>query len=184
MILYFGIALLGVLFLVISAVVGEVFDFLGDADADGDVNPLSGKVIAVAMTAFGATGMITTYYGWGPLSSALTSLLSALFLGAAAWWLIGLLYKQTASTDVLVSQMAGRIGEVTVGIAAGSVGEVLITGTSGTRHMIARSPDGSAIPPGTSVRVVESRGSMLIVERLDQQSMTIRTPQQTQEAEG
>ncbi len=177
MLLYLAIALVGTIFLVITALLGEVFDFFGDADADGDVHPLSGKIIAIGLTAFGATGMITQYYDWGPALSALTSAISALFLAAVAWWLLNAVNRQTASTDTVVSSLRGRIGEVTVTIPDGSVGEVLISSVSGTRQMIARSVDGSRIPAGTTVRVVETHGPVLLVERLEQRSATVRAPQ-------
>jgi membrane-bound ClpP family serine protease len=179
--LYFSIAMVGVLFLLLSIILGEVFDFLGGDGADGDVHPLSGKIIAVALTAFGTAGMVTSYYDWSVGLSALVSTLSALFLGACAWWLINALQSQTASTDFIVSSTAGRIGEVTVGIPEGSVGEVLVSTNTGTRQLIARSRDGRMIPPGTSVRIAEARGSMIIVERLDQQSVASA---QAEEVEG
>ena len=180
MLLYFAIALIGTLFLVLSAVLGEVFDFFGDTDVDGDVHPLSGKVLATAMTAFGATGMITQYYDWGPLLSALTAAVAALFLGAAAWWGISALQSQTASTDTIVSSMRGRNAQVTVTIPAGSLGEVQLSSVTGSRHMSARSVDGSSIPAGTSVRVVETAGSILLVELMDHRQVTTTEAQRVE----
>jgi membrane-bound ClpP family serine protease len=168
MLLYFAIALLGALFLLLSAVLGEVLDFFGDADVDGDVHPLSGKTIAVGMTAFGATGMITSYYDWDAALGALTAGAAALFMGAVAWWVIMKLYSDTASTDVSVGGMVGRRANVTVTIPPGSVGEVLLTTADSTRHMIARSRDGASVPAGTSVRIVETLGSVVIVEPVEQ----------------
>lgn len=169
MLLYFAIALIGTLFLIASVVLGEVLDFSGgDADGfDGDAHPLSGKTIAVALTAFGATGMITTQYGWSPLMSALTSAVAALFLGAVAWWVITSLYRATASTDVSMASLVGRRGQITIQIPAGDVGEVLVTTADSTRHLIARSRDGGAIPTGAAVRVVEALGSAVLVERIE-----------------
>lgn len=169
MLLYFAIALIGALFLIASVVLGEVLDFTGgDADGlDGDVHPLSGKTIAVALTAFGATGMITTQYGWSALISALTSAVAALFLGAVAWWVITSLYRATASTDVSIASLVGRRGQITVRIPAGDVGEVLITTADSTRHLIARSRDGTAIQVGTPVRIVEALGSAVLVESIE-----------------
>ena len=180
MLLYFAIALIGTLFLVLSAVLGEVFDFFGDTDVDGDVHPLSGKVLATAMTAFGATGMITQYYDWGPLLSALTAAVAALFLGAAAWWGISALQSQTASTDTIVSSMRGRNAQVTVTIPAGSLGEVQLSSVTGSRHMSARAVDGSSIPAGTSVRVVETAGSILLVELMDHRQVTTTEAQRVE----
>ncbi len=169
MLLYFAIALVGALFLIASVVLGEVLDLSGgDADGfDGDVHPLSGKTIAVALTAFGATGMITTQYGWSPLMSALTSAVAALFLGAAAWWIISSLYRATASTDVHMASLVGRRGQITIGIPAGDVGEVLVTTADSTRHLIARSRNGAEIPVGAAVRVVETIGSAVLVEPIE-----------------
>ncbi|HAX23612.1 MAG TPA: hypothetical protein PLR44_07395 [Thermomicrobiales bacterium] len=169
MLLYFAIALVGALFLIGSVMLGEVFDFSGDHpdSFDGDAHPLSGKTIAVALTAFGATGMITTQYGWSPLMSALTSAIAALFLGAIAWWVINSLYRATASTDVNMASLVGRRGQVTIGIPVGDVGEVLVTAADSTRQLIARTSDGSAIPVGISVRVIETLGSSVLVERIE-----------------
>lgn len=180
MLLYFAIALIGTLFLVLSAVLGEVFDFFGDADADGDVHPLSGKVLATGMTAFGATGMITQYYDWGPLLSAVTSALAAVFLGAMAWWMISALQSQTASTDTIVSSMRGRNAQVTVTIPPGAIGEVQLSSVTGSRHMSARAIDGGSIPAGTSVRVVESSGSVLLVEQVDHRQVSATEAQRVE----
>ena len=180
MLLYFAIALIGTLFLVLSAVLGEVFDFFGDGDADGDVHPLSGKVLATGMTAFGAAGMITQYYEWGPLLSAVTSALAALFLGAAAWWLISTLQSQTGSTDTIVATMRGRIAQVTVRIPSGDIGEVQLSSVTGTSHMSARAVDGGAIPAGTSVRVVETSGSILLVEQVNHSQVNVTEAQKVE----
>lgn len=180
MLLYFAIALIGTVFLLLSAVLGEIFDFFGDADADGDVHPLSGKVLATGMTAFGAVGMITQYYGWGPLLSAATSTLAAAFLGAVAWWLISAVQRQTGSTDTTVASMRGRSAQVTISIPAGEIGEVQLSSVSGTRHMSARAADGGTIPAGASVRVVESSGSILLVEQMNHRQVTATEAQRVE----
>lgn len=164
MLLYFAIALVGTLFLVLTAVLGEMFDFFGDGDIDGDVHPLSGKILATAITAFGATGMITQYYNWSPLMSALTAATAAVLLGALAWWGITALQGQTGSTDTSVSGFVGRSARVTVGILPGEIGEVQMSTVSGSVHMSARSADGESIPAGAPVVVLETSGSVLIVQ--------------------
>jgi membrane-bound ClpP family serine protease len=63
-----------------------------------------------------------------------------------------------------MASLRGRIAEVTVNIPAGSVGEVLLPANESTHHMIARSADGGAIARGTTVRVVETMGSVILVE--------------------
>jgi membrane protein implicated in regulation of membrane protease activity len=166
MLLYFIIAAAGLLFLIVSLVVGEVLDFL-DFDFDDGVHPLSSKVIAVGLTTFGSVGMITQYYDFNALLSALTSGVAALLLGAVMWWILNALYRGSASTDVNITSMVGRRAQVTVGIAAASVGEVLVAGADSTRHILARSRDGQPIPAGSTVRIVESLGNVVLVERAD-----------------
>lgn len=166
MLLYFIIALVGTTILVASVVFGEVFDFL-DFDMDDGVHPLSGKVVAIALTAFGATGMITQYYDWDAPLSAVTSGLAAALAGAVVWWMLSSLYKGSASTDVNISSLVGRQGQVTVGISASSVGEILVPAADSTRHILARSRDGQAIAAGSTVRIVQSMGNVVLVERAD-----------------
>jgi membrane-bound ClpP family serine protease len=161
--LYFGIALVGVLFLVVTAIFGEVMDVL---NLDDGTHPLSGKVIATALTAFGAAGMIARYAGLSAGFSALVAALVAVLMAAVVWWGTNALYRQTASTDVIVSTMRGRLAEVTINIPTGSVGEVLLTAANGTKAMIARSANGEPIPAGSTVRIVETVGNTVIVEPL------------------
>lgn len=166
MLLYFIIALVGTLFLLVSIVFGEVLEIF-DFDWDDGVHPLSGKVVAVGLTAFGATGMITQYYDWDAPMSALTSGLAAGLTGALVWWMLSALYKGSASTDVNISSLVGRQAQVTVGISASSVGEILVPAADSTRHILARARDGQAIAAGSTVRIVQSMGNVVLVERTD-----------------
>ena len=81
--------------------------------------------------------------------------------------IINSLYRATASTDVNMASLVGRRGQVTIGIPVGDVGEVLVTAADSTRQLIARTSDGSAIPVGISVRVIETLGSSVLVERIE-----------------
>ena len=110
----------------------------------------------------------------------MTAAVAALFLGAAAWWGISALQSQTASTDTIVSSMRGRNAQVTVTIPAGSLGEVQLSSVTGSRHMSARAVDGSSIPAGTSVRVVETAGSVLLVELMDHRQVTATEAQRVE----
>jgi membrane protein implicated in regulation of membrane protease activity len=165
MIIYLAIALGGVLLLLISFVVGELFEFLdfdfGDVDGDG---PGTTSVIAVGLTAFGAGGMLATNAGWGTGISVLTAATSAIALGALGAWLISYLYSGSAGTDSSLDYLQGRVGEVTTTISANSPGEVLMTTHHATRQTLARSATGQAIPSGTLVRVVNVIGNTLVVE--------------------
>jgi membrane protein implicated in regulation of membrane protease activity len=168
MLLYFALGLAGLLLLAITFVLGEVdnlFDFdFGDGDS---VAPFNGKVLATGLIAFGAVGMLTTYYNWGTLPSALSAAGAALGVGALAWWLLSLLYRQQASSDMSVASLEGSLVQVTTAIGDGEIGQVLYSGPIGSRQMLARTRAGSSLPAGATARIVETYGSTVIVEPVD-----------------
>ncbi len=164
MLIYFGIALLGLLLLIVTLVVGELDDLL-DFGADGDgIGPFNGKVLAASLTAFGAAGMLATYYDRSPVTGALIAAATAVVIGALAWWLIGLFYKQQATTEFSVSWTRGRLAEVTTAIPEGGLGQVLYRDATGSRQLLARGREGAGIPAGQLVRIVDVVGSTVIVE--------------------
>jgi hypothetical protein len=79
--------------------------------------------------------------------------------------LLVLIDRETGSTDTSTGDLRGRMAQVTITIPAGSVGEVVLRGVESTRHLLASSHDGSLIPVGTTVRVVETVGGTVSVER-------------------
>jgi membrane protein implicated in regulation of membrane protease activity len=168
MLLYFALGLAGLLLLVITFVLGEIDDLFDFGSGDGDgVGPFNGKVLATGLVAFGATGMLTTYYNWGTLPSALGAAGAALGVGALAWWLLSILYRQQASSDLSVVSLQGSLVQVTTAIGDGEVGQVLYSGSIGSRQMLARTRAGSSLPIGATARIVEVYGSTVVVEPAD-----------------
>jgi membrane protein implicated in regulation of membrane protease activity len=165
MLLYFVIMALGLALLLLTLILGEVMDvFDFGMDVGDGAGPLSGPVLGIGLTAFGATGMLTQVYDWPTFLGALTAAVSSLAFGAFGWWMLALIHRQTGSTTQTMSSMAGRLGEVTTRISGDGIGEVLLTSSDSTRHVLARSHDGSEIAPGTVVRVVQTYGGSVIVE--------------------
>lgn len=165
MLLYFAIMAVGLVLLLLTLILGEIMDVFDFGLEIGDgAGPFSGPVLGIGLTAFGATGMLTRVYDWPTLLGAVTSGVSALAFGAAGWWMLAVIHRQTGSTSQTMSSMTGRLGEVTTRIASDGIGEVLLTSSDSTRHVLARSHDGSEIAPGTVVRVVQTYGGSVIVE--------------------
>lgn len=165
MLLYFVIMALGIILLLTTLVLGEIMDVFDFGIDIGDgTSPLSGPVLGIGLTAFGATGMLTRVYDWPTFLGAVTSGVSALAFGALGWWMLAIIHRQTGSTEQTISSMRGRLGEVTTRISPDGIGEVLLTSSDSTRHMLARSRGGQEIAPGTVVRVVETYGGSVIVE--------------------
>jgi membrane protein implicated in regulation of membrane protease activity len=169
MILFFLIAVAGLMMLALSVIVGELFEFLdfdfGDVDVGGDGGgPITTPAISLGLTAFGATGMITQWAGWGVVPSVITSFASAIAFAALGAWLAIMFYRQTSGTDDAFASVVGSLGEVVTSITS-TPGEVQISSYGSTHTRLARSASGDRIPTGTVVRIVDVMGNTLVVER-------------------
>ena len=181
------IALFGAGFLFLSFILGEIgdaFDNVGDffggmdgadgADFDtGGVDhgadgpsPLSLRNLMAFLTAFGASGLITSGYGWGTLESSLFAIIPGVAMAFVAYRFMRVLYSQESSSVVEVARLVGATGIVEVGMPQGGVGRVMLSTTGGGRSsFLARSEDGSPISTGESVVVRSTLGSDLVVSR-------------------
>ena len=184
------IALFGAGFLFISFILGEIGDFF---DSVGDIvgdhidldiggggegegllgggghegpSPLSLRNLMAFLTAFGASGLITSSYGWGTLASSLFAVVPGLILAFIAYKFMSALYGQQSSSVVEVAALVGRVGIVEVALPQGGLGRIAINTASGRSSFIARSEDGVPIGTGDSVVIKATVGGDLIVARV------------------
>lgn len=167
LIVFLGIATLGFVFLLVSLVVGDVFDSVGfdtglDGAADGH-GLLDSRVISVFVTAFGGFGAIGIQMGFSIVVSSLMGLAGGVVFGALVSMFARFLYKQQATTSVTTSQLVGRTAQVIVSIAPGSLGQVSCRIGEERVEKLARARDNNEIKAGATVRVVEVAGDSLIV---------------------
>ncbi len=128
LIVFLGIATLGFVFLLISLVVGDIFDSFGfDTGLDGVAEGhgfLDSRVISVFVTAFGGFGAIGIQMGLSIVASSLLGLAGGIVLGGIVSLFARFLYKQQSTSSVTTSQLVGRTAQVIVSIAPGSMGQV------------------------------------------------------------
>ena len=161
------IGAIGFVFLLVSLVVGDIFDSFGfetglDGVADGHAL-LDSRVISVFVTAFGGFGAIGIQMGLSIVVSSLLGLAGGIFLGAVVSLFGRFLYKQQATSSVTTSQLVGRTAQVIVPIAPGSLGQVSCRVGEERVEKLARARDDREIKAGTTVRVDEIAGDSLIV---------------------
>src|SRR5690606_39215028 len=109
------------------------FDFDGDGGAEGP-SPLSLRNLMAFLTAFGASGLITSAYGWDTLSSSLFAIVPGFVMGFVAYRFMRALYGQESSSVVEVARLVGTTGVVEVGLPQGGVGRVLLSTAGGGRN--------------------------------------------------
>ena len=117
------------------------------------------------LTGFGATGAIGRAYGLAYLTSSILGVLTGLAVGFAGFKLIGFFMHQQASSSIKGSDLVGLLGEVSVAIPAGGIGQVGLVVRARRHYASARTLSGGALEEGTSIRVLSSTGSQVVVER-------------------
>jgi membrane protein implicated in regulation of membrane protease activity len=163
---FLAVAAVGLVFLVVSLLFGELLSDLGfgadggGPDAHGFIDTRS---LAVFVTAFGGFGAIGVGSGLGVVPSALLGLASGLVLGGAVALFGRFLYAQQSSSSVSGAQLVGRTAQVTVTIPAGGVGQVSCRVGEERVEKIARARDGAELKHGALVRIEEFAGDSVIV---------------------
>lgn len=176
MLIYAAIGAFGLLFLLVMLFVGDLFGgdhevHVGDAGGHGDFGHESGpgifsaRIMASFLTAFGVGGMVARYYGLPHPAAAGCGVVAGVVMSGIVYQFAKILYSQQASSEVRMSRLIGKAAEVTVGIPQGGMGQVTLEYGGERTTQIARSKDGSVIPPGTPVVVTALLGDSIIVER-------------------
>ena len=123
------------------------------------------KVLATLLMGFGAAGAIARHYQANYLVSSLIGLVCGLLLGGLMYAVLGVFYRQQASSLVATSTAIGRTATVTVSISEGGTGEVGLNLNDQYVNYSASAKDGQPIARGQTVRVVKTVGSHVVVEK-------------------
>jgi membrane protein implicated in regulation of membrane protease activity len=165
---FLAIGGLGLAFLLISLIFGEIFDaFDTSLDHELDHGPglFSTRVMSIFITAFGGFGAIATHYGLSPLAASGVGFLSGAVFGGLAYSFARFLYGQQATSEVRASELVGQPARVIVSIPAGGVGQVRCRVGEELIDKIARAHDGATIPEHATVRVEEVLGEIVVVRK-------------------
>jgi membrane protein implicated in regulation of membrane protease activity len=165
--IFLAIAAVGFVFLIVTLVFGEVFDFF-DADHDfdhGGPGFFSSRVIAVFITTFGCFGAIATQYGVSPIAASGAGIAGGFVFGGLIFVFARFLYGQQASSEVRPTDLVGQSCRVVIAIPAGGLGQIRCRIGEELVDKIARTDDGQPVPENTSVLVAEVLGETVIVRK-------------------
>ncbi len=178
MTIFLAIGGLGFLFLLISFIVGDIFDAIGfdfgvSLDASHDFGLLDSRVISIFLTAFGGFGAIGVSLGFGALVSSFFGILGGAFLGALVFYFGRLLYRQQSSSSVTDEDLIGRTAQVVVAIQPNQIGQIAVRIGEERLEKIARTKDGSEIKAGQMVYIEEITGEAVIVSVDDGERLSL-----------
>jgi membrane protein implicated in regulation of membrane protease activity len=167
---FLAIAAFGFVFLVASAVLGDLFehgDFAHDADIHGGPSVLSSRILSVFVTAFGCFGAIGIHLGYSLGVSTAMGFGGGLAFGAVIYFFASFLYSQQASSHTLIGDLVGQTGEVSVAIPKGGLGQVRCTLGDTVVEKIARARGNEEIPANTAVVIEAIVGETVLVRRAE-----------------
>ncbi len=163
------IGVIGLLFLLVSLIVGDVFEAMGfdfGLDASHDFGIFDSRVIAVFLTAFGGFGAIGAMLDYGAFGASLFGLLGGAAFGAIVFYFGKLLYSQQSSSSVSAESLIGRTAQVIVGIKPDGLGQISCRVGEERIEKLARTTSGEEIKAGQLVRI-ESIGSDSVIVSVD-----------------
>src|SRR5574338_430733 len=171
MFIYAAIATFGFLLLAGMLVLGDIFGGDHEIGADhggfehgdaGGPSIFSVRVMASFLTAFGVGGVIARYYGLSHPAASGVGAVSGIVLSGLVYQFARILYSQQASSEVHMTSLVGKTAEVSVAIAEGGVGQIMVTLGGERSEHIARSADGHAVARGTEFSAVSVAMAVLV----------------------
>ncbi|MBP1999051.1 membrane protein implicated in regulation of membrane protease activity [Paenibacillus shirakamiensis] len=164
--LYWGCLIGGVMFALVSVLVGDVIsDVLGGLLDFLSLDILKPMILAGSITGFGGAGILFHKYfnmSWGV--EFILSMLIAVALGILVYYsYVKPMENSENSSGYSNTDLPGKIGEVTIPLPAIGYGEVMITMISGNTLHIASSCDQTAIMVGSRVVVVDVKEGVVQV---------------------
>ncbi|CAM2846743.1 protease [Paenibacillus sediminis] len=169
--LYLGCLAGGVLFAIVTVLIGDVISHALDGIFDFlSIDFFKPVIIAGAITVFGGAGLLLTRYS--SLSAGVNmiiSILSAIAVSTLIYFgYVKPMENSENSTSFSIKELIGHLGEVSVSIPADGYGEVMVTiGATNTIH-IAASFDKCNVSAGSRVVVVDVIEGILHVSELEE----------------
>jgi membrane protein implicated in regulation of membrane protease activity len=148
----------GVVYTVISFVLGQVFDlfdFSGDIELGSNISPLKPAVIATFVTAFGGLGIILMKKNFGFMYAFVLAFGISAFIAYIIYrYVIVKLYQAQNTSAVERQKLIGHKAKVTLAIRQGGYGKITYTINGNTYNSPAKAENGSQILVGQEVEIV------------------------------
>ncbi|GAB6929440.1 hypothetical protein JCM10914A_34230 [Paenibacillus sp. JCM 10914] len=169
--IYLGCLIGGVLFAIVSVILGDILSSALDGLLDFlSVDFFNPVVIAGGITVFGGTGIMLTKYTDMTTGAHVTlSVLSAIVISIIVYFgYVKPMENSENSTGFSMKELGGKIGVVTVPLPTEGFGEVMVkVGASNTLHT-ASSFDRKKIAAGDRVVVIDVVDGVLRVSELEE----------------
>lgn len=171
---YIGCFTFGLFYSIVSSVLGGDGGDGGDCAADqggddaGDIpSPFNPLVIASAITAFGAVGLISKLgFKLGDLMSSVFALSFAGITGAAIFFgVVRLMYSSQSNSSFSLSDLVGAEAEIITPVPGSGLGEIVLVVNGVRYNFTAKAAHDEVLGRGEIVRIKEMSGNIAVVTR-------------------
>jgi hypothetical protein len=193
MLLLFQVCFLtGVLYTIISFILGHLLDFtgvdghidthvdmhidshidLGSHFSDAGVSPLKPITIAAFVTVFGGTGMILIRNNFNPLISAAAAAALGFVVSFVLYrFIVVPLYKAQNTSAVSQIEIIGSLAHAALPMTGGSFGRITYAIEGNIYSAPAKSIDGEVIAKGAPVVIIDIKKNVFYVKEIKGGSM-------------
>ena len=154
---FMAMAIVATIILVVTFLLGEVFDIAGDFGLDVDDvggGLLNLQSVAAFIAGFGSVAwLLSAYFDVPALGAAVGGLAGGLPVGGLVAVMTRYLIRQEATTSHALSDLVGSSAIVTLAIPGAGVGRIQYERGGSTHTITARSSSGDAIAQGSVVAI-------------------------------
>jgi len=164
----------GVLFTIVTFVLGQFFDFMdfdGDITMDGDisgiaVSPLKPVIITAYITVFGGVGIMALNKGLSQIITLLLAITIAFVVATLLFKLVIVpLHKAQSTSAISQETLIGHQAKVDVGMKDHSYGKISYTIGGNSYTAPAKAADGEEILKGEVVKIVSIKDNTYYVNK-------------------
>lgn len=154
-VVFMAIAIVAALLLILTFLLGEVFEFFGDAiDIDDGGGIFNMQSIAAFLAGFGAIAwLLSGYFNVPSLVAAAGGVAAGVPMAGSVVVLTRTFMRQAASSGFVLADLVGKQALVTLSIPERGVGRIQFERSGGTHTATARSASNVRIEQGSIVNI-------------------------------
>ena len=166
--------MVGMMYLVISLMFGELFEFDGLFDGlelelefleNDSGTGLGCGAIAAFLASFGAAALASSLSGANLFVNMITGLAFGVIMARLVAFVFGYLKRQESTRVTSEESLIGKIARATISVAPGMVGEAMVDAEQKLKYPV-REIEGEALQRGDRLEIVEVSGSVLDVRKI------------------
>lgn len=173
--IFVAIMAIGVTYLLISIVLGDLIDSDIDAEVDSaldgfdsdasEARGLSCSVISTFLAGFGSVGLLGSLSGFPLILSIIAGIVFGVILGRSLTAVLRYVMRQQSNDLLTIDVLIGSLARITVDIPAGQTGEALVESDTLIKYAAKAVSDEVALKKGDFVEIMDVKNGRIYVKK-------------------